>query len=182
MKNLFKSRNDKADFNFVVGSLEHTMRWLADLAFISGDYSLAFTMYNQAASDFKTMKQFRHASAAFEMQAVTSLLSGESFRACENAFENAIWCHQRSNDKEYSLRCIFLLYHVYRGHKAHLKLANRLISFTSEDQLDQTLVPMLLEQASYSFLAAGFSRKFQFWLVRAGEEYTKRERYRHSLR
>ena len=56
MKNLFGGNKAKVEFNFVVGSLEHSMRWLSDLAFISGDYALAYAMYNTAGSDFRTMK------------------------------------------------------------------------------------------------------------------------------
>jgi len=56
LKNLFGGNKAKVEFNFVVGSLEHSMRWLADLAFLSGDYALAYATYNAAASDFRNMK------------------------------------------------------------------------------------------------------------------------------
>jgi hypothetical protein len=73
--------------------LEHTIRWLADLAFISGDYTLAMTSYASAANDFKNLKAFRHAASAYEMIAVTAYLRGDNFREIDSAFENAYMCY-----------------------------------------------------------------------------------------
>ena len=83
VKNWWKRGNEKYEFNFQIGGLEHSLRWIGDLAFITGDYQLAYTFYSQSANDFYRLKVFRHAAVAYEMLAITSYLRGDNIQTVD---------------------------------------------------------------------------------------------------
>jgi len=184
VKSFFKKGGDKADaFTFQLDTVEHTTRYIADLSFQFGDYEVALAHYRSAANDFKGVKAWKHAAAAFEMQALCAVLLNGDPREIDYAIDSAYGMYEKSTEQALMVRCALVTFRVLKGLDANKKLVQRLIADAGLIKDFPEVSPLFLEQTALCYLRfrPAHFRKFAFYKILAGDDYRKQKMITHAL-
>ena len=184
VKSFFKKGGDKAEsFTFQLDTVEHTTRYIGDLSFQFGDYEVALAHYRAAANDFKGVKAWKHAAAAFEMQALCAVLLNGDPREIDYAIDSAYGMYDKAGDQALLVKCALVTFRVLRGLDAHKKLVQRMISDAGKIKDFPEVSPLFLEQTALCYLQfrPAHFRKFAFYKILAGDDYRKQKMIAHAL-
>ena len=155
------------------GSVEHSIRWLADLAFALTDYNLALSSYKLLASDCKTDRAWAHHAGAMEKAGLAAAMAGASRREVEHCFETAYSSYSQSMTTiPYASRAAILLaeYQVSQG---SFKDAAGSFKAAAVDKNNHMRGAIVLERSAECFALANSKRKFGFTIVLAGRRYAQ---------
>jgi tetratricopeptide (TPR) repeat protein len=155
------------------GSVEHSIRWLADLAFALTDYNLALSSYKLLASDCKTDRAWAHHAGAMEKAGLAAAMVGASRREVEHCFETAYSSYSQSmTTMPYASRAAILLaeYQVSQG---SFKDAAGSFKAAAVDKNNHMRGAIVLERSAECFALANSKRKFGFTIVLAGRRYAQ---------
>ena len=155
------------------GSVEHSIRWLADLAFALTDYNLAWSSYKLLASDCKTDRAWAHHAGAMEKAGLAAAMAGASRRDVEHCFETAYSSYSQSmTTMPYASRAAILLaeYQVSQG---SFKDAAGSFKAAAVDKNNHMSGAIVLERSAECFALADAKRKFGFTIVLAGRRYAQ---------
>lgn len=173
----------KSVFNFTRGQSEHNMRILADYSFMFADYDSALKYYRDVVKDFKEQRAYRQAAGALEMQAICIAIQRGDFRSVENLMEEAYRHYALAEDAQLQIRSTLIAETMFTCYDQPRRLADKLIRVGNEVGSTSEVRALFYEQASMCFLRMkpAFFRKFAFYQVLAGEDYTKHSFRRNAI-
>lgn len=155
------------------GSVEHSIRWLADLAFALTDYSLAHSSYKLLASDCKTDRAWAHHAGAMEKAGLAAAIAGMSRRDVEHCFETAYSSYSQSmTTMPYASRSAILLAEYQVSCKSFKDAAGS-FKAAAVDKKNHMRGAIVLERSAECFALADSYRKFGFTIVLAGRRYAQ---------
>ncbi|KAJ3070601.1 Trafficking protein particle complex 8 [Podochytrium sp. JEL0797] len=165
-------------------SQELILRKLADYSFMLHDYKFAYSMYDSVKKDFQQNdRAVKHFAGVQEMLALCVLMSDANLRGnLESLLESSISGYLESGVSIYATRATMLVYEMLKFRESFGSAAGLLLRMIGEDSDLRSAV--LLEQSAFCHLKASPSqrRKYAFYLVMAGDRYTKCSQREHALR
>ncbi|KAI8835627.1 ER-golgi trafficking TRAPP I complex 85 kDa subunit-domain-containing protein [Chytriomyces cf. hyalinus JEL632] len=165
-------------------SQELILRKLADYSFMLRDYKFAYSMYDSVKKDFQSNdRATKHFAGVQEMLALCVLMSDANLRGnLESLLDSAITNYLDAGVSIYATRATMLVYEMLKYKENYKDASALLLRMIGEDSDLRSAI--LLEQSAFCHLKSSPSlkRKYAFYLVMAGDRYTKCGQRRHALR
>ncbi|KAI9345284.1 ER-golgi trafficking TRAPP I complex 85 kDa subunit-domain-containing protein [Obelidium mucronatum] len=165
-------------------SQELILRRLADYSFMLHDYKFAYSMYDSVKKDFQgNDRAIKHFAGVQEMLALCVLMSDSNLRGnLESLLDSSISNYLESGVSIYATRATMLVYEMLKYRENYKDSANFLLRMIGEDSDLRSAI--LLEQSAFCHLKSNppQRRKYAFYLVMAGDRFTKCGQKEHALR